>query len=121
MGGMLFKQHHVGAKMTESKLQDFNRIFLSIDANAKAVIDNINLCRNRQLQDYEMTMLIEKARRDMKLSAKSVEKLQLLINTQYEPTRWGVINGVTELAQDFTLETRLEMEQWAGGLFASAA
>lgn len=121
MGGMLFKQHHVGARMTESKLQDFNRIFLSIDANAKAVIDNINLCRNRQLQDYEMTMLIEKARRDMKLSAKSVEKLQLLINTQYEPTRWGVINGVTELAQDFTLEIRLEMEQWAGGLFASAA
>lgn len=121
MGGLLYKQNHIGAKMTESKLQDFNRIFLDIDSNAKAVIDNINLCRSRQLKDYEMTMLVEKAKREMKLSEKSVEKLQLLLNTTYEPTQWGLINSVTELAQDFTLETRLEMEEWAGSYFAKVA
>lgn len=121
MGGLLYKQHHVGEKMTESKLKDFNHIFTSIDSNAKAIIDNIELCRNRQLKDYEMTMFIEKAKRDMKLSEKSVEKLRFLLNETYEPTQWGFINSITELAQDFTLDTRLEMEEFAGNYFANIA
>lgn len=33
----------------------------------------------------------------------------------------STINGVTELAQDFTLETRLDMEHWAGEFFAKTA
>ena len=121
MGGTLYRQHHVGEVMTESKLQIFNRIFSDLDVTGKAIIDNIDQCRNRQLKDYEMSMLIEKAKREMKLSEKSVEKLQLLVANTYEPTRWGLINSVTELAQDFTLETRLDMEQWAGEFFAKAA
>lgn len=117
MGGTLYRKKHSGKEMAESKMAVFNRILSEIDEKAQVVIDNINECRNRNLQDFELEMLIEKARRDMKLSAKSVEKLKVLVNTTYERTKWGVINGVTELAQDFTLETRLEMETWAGELF----
>lgn len=36
-----------------------------------------------------------------------------------EPTR--LFNGVTELAQDYTLDTRFEMEQWAGEFFTKVA
>ena len=68
-----------------------------------------------------MKMYLEKAKREMKLSEKSMEKLQDLISGTYEPTKWGIINGVTELAQDFTLETRLDMEHWAGEFFAKTA
>ena len=121
MGGTLYRQSHVGEAMTESKMQVFNRMFSNMDTTAKAIIANIDQCRNRQLKDYEMTMLMEKAKREMKLSEKSVEKLQELVSFTYEPTRWGLINGVTELAQDFTLETRMEMERWAGEFFAKAA
>lgn len=121
MGGTLYKQHHIGAAMTEGKMQTFNKVFSSIDETGKAIVENIGACRNRQLKDYEMKMYVEKAKREMKLSEKAVEELKELISSQYEPTRWGVINGVTELAQRFSLETRLEMEQWAGELFAKAA
>lgn len=38
-----------------------------------------------------------------------------------EPTKWGFINGITELAQDFTLDTRYDMENWAGELFTKTA
>ena len=120
MGGTLYKQHHIGEAMTESKLQKFNHVFSGLDLAANAIIDNIKQCRGHLLKDYEMTMLVEKARREMKLSETSVDKLKGLINNQYEPSKWGLINGVTELAQDFTLETRLDMEQWAGELFAKA-
>lgn len=121
MGGTLYRQHHIGEAMTASKLQAFNKMFNNIDANAKAIIDNINDCRNKQLRDFEMAMYMEKAKRDLKLSEKSMEKLSSLVSTVYEPTKWGIINGITELAQDFTLETRLDMEQWAGEFFAKAA
>lgn len=121
MGGTLYKQHHIGERMTESKLEIFNRIFTRLDETGKIIIDNIQQCRNHQLKDYEMNMLIEKAKREMKLSEKSVEKLKLLVENTYEPTRWGLINSVTELAQDFTLDTRMDMETWAGEFFAKVA
>lgn len=121
MGGTLYRQHHIGEAMSKGKLQVFNRVFSDLDVAANAIVANIDQCRSRQLKDYEMTMLVEQARREMKLSEKSVEKLQMLVSSTYGATKWGLINGVTELAQDFTLETRLDMEQWAGELFARAA
>ena len=121
MGGTLYKQHHIGEAMSASKLQAFNKLFSGLDDTAKAIIDNIEQCRNKVLKDYELSMLVEKAKRDMKLSEKSVEKLNFLVSEQYGATKWGLINGVTELAQDFTLDTRLDMENWAGELFARAA
>lgn len=117
MGGTLYKQHHIGEAMSDSKLAVFNRVFSEIDDVGKIIIENISQCRNRQLKEYEMVMLIQRAKREMKLSEKSVEKLQFLMSATYEPTKWGLINGITELAQDFTLETRLDMESFAGELF----
>ena len=117
LGGTLYKQHHIGEAMSGSKLEAFNRVFADVDVAGKTIIDNIDNCRKRELKDFEMSMLIEKAKREMKLSEKSVDRLQELVSG-YEPTKWGLVNGVTELAQDFTLETRLDMEMWAGEFFA---
>lgn len=117
MGGILYRQNHIGERMSNSKLQAFNHIFSGIDATAKAIVDNIQQCRDKVLKDYEVEMYMEKAKREIKLSKKSMEKLETLVTTTYEPTKWGFINSVTELAQDFTLDTRMDMEQWAGKLF----
>ena len=38
---------------------------------------------------------------------------------RYDMSRWGLINGITELAQDFTLERRLELERMAGNLLVA--
>ena len=43
-----------------------------------------------------------------------MEKLNDLVTTTYERTHWGFMNGITELAQNFSLETRMEMEGFAG-------
>lgn len=72
----------------------------------------------KMLKDYEMEMYMEKAKREIKLSEKSRKKLEELMASTYDRTKWGFINSMTELAQNFTLDTRLEMEQWAGKLFA---
>lgn len=123
MGGTLFRQHHIGEKMTDSKIALFNRAFMDIDRLCDMAITLVNENNGKRLKDYEMEMYLEKARREMKLSEKSVDKLKVLVgpNGTYEPTKWGFINGITELAQDFTLDTRYDMETWAGELFTRAA
>ena len=38
---------------------------------------------------------------------------------KYEDNIWGLINSITEVAQDFTLERRLELERIAGNLLVA--
>ena len=123
MGGTLFSQHHIGEKMTDSKIAVFNRAFMDVDRLSEMAVRLVKENAGRHLKDYELEMYLEKARREMKLSEKSVDKLKMLVgeNGTYEPTKWGFINGITELAQDFTLDTRYDMETWAGELFTRVA
>lgn len=121
MGGTLFRQNHIGEKMTDSKIAVFNRAFMDIDRLADMAVSLVKENKGKYLKDYELEMYLEKARREMKLSEKSMDKLKLLVGGTYEPTKWGFVNGITELAQDFTLDTRYEMENWAGELFIKAA
>jgi len=123
MGGTLFRQNHVGEKMTDSKIAVFNRAFMDIDRLSEMAIDLVKENEGKRLKEFEMKMYLEKARLGMKLSEKSMDKLRLLVGDggTYEPTKWGLINGITELAQDFTLDTRYEMENWAGELFTQTA
>ena len=120
MGGTLYQQKHVGEKMSQSKLAVFNGIFDKIDSVGKVIVENIDECRNRKLQDFELEFMMEKVRRQLKLSEKSMERLHVLVNSTYSPTKWGVINSITELAQQFTLETRLDMETFAGEMLVAA-
>lgn len=116
MGGTLFRQSHVGAKMSDSKISMFNRAFMNIDKLTAQAELLIKANRNTYLKDFELEMYLAKAKSELKLSEKSMDKLKTLIGGKYEQNKWGIINGITELAQDFTLETRVDMESWAGEL-----
>lgn len=55
------------------------------------------------------------------ITEKASEKIyDLLEREEYEPTKWGLINSITQVAQDYTLEQRLQMEQTAGVLMYAA-
>lgn len=56
---------------------------------------------------------------DTELPETSAKKVIYLMQTKYDGTRWGFINGITEVAQDFTLERRLDLERVAGDLLAA--
>lgn len=121
MGGTLFRQNHIGSAMTGGKLELFNRALVDIDTLTANAVQLIKENRNRFLKDYELEMYLEKAKKELRLSEKSQEKLKDLINNTYNHTTWGVINSITELAHDFTLDTRLELEAWAGDMLTKVA
>ena len=43
-----------------------------------------------------------------------------LMEQHYSPNKWGLINSITEIAQKFTLERRIELERIAGDMLAVA-
>lgn len=120
MGGRLFRQYHMGEKITENKAALFNQAFKNIDALTEQSIDLIKANEGQMLNSKEIGMYLEKARREMKLSERGANKLEEIFSL-YPRNRWGLVNAVTELAQNYTLDTRLEMENFAGELFAKVA
>lgn len=120
-GGTLFKQNHIGGNMTGGKLELFNRALIDIDTLSSNAVNLVKNNKSRFLKDYELEMYLEKARRELHLSEKSQEKLQCLIDNTYNRSKWGFLNSITELSQEFTLDTRIEFETWAGDIFSKAA
>ena len=56
--------------------------------------------------------------KSMKLNADGQDKVIKLMNNRYGMTKWGLINGITEVAQDYTLDRREELEAAAGNILA---
>ncbi len=120
-GGNLFRQTHIGSKMSDGKVEAFNRLYKDIDIIDNLALDSIRYNQEVFLKDYEMQMYLEKAKRELKLSEKGYEKLVSIIDLNYGHTRWGVLNGVTELAQEYTLDKRIEFETFAGNTMINVA
>lgn len=114
-GGTLYKQTHIGEKMKDGKIRKISEAIGQVDTIKKDIKIQIEKSR-RILNPFEYDVCLNKAKRELKLSEKSVEKLNNLVGETYERTNWGFMNGITELAQDFSLETRMEMEGFAGDL-----
>ena len=118
-GGTLFRQTHVS---------DFNSVGAELFAQALDKIDDlkegisahIENAANKALNEQEFEFWIEKARKELHLGQSGTESLRNIIDTSYDHTLWGVINGVTERAQILTLTDRMDQETWAGNILAAA-
>lgn len=112
--GTLFRQTHIGTAMTSGKLELFNRAFMNMDYLNDMALENIYLNQEKKLNAFEVQMYLDKTRRELKLSEKAQEDLLDIISARYDYTSWGVLNGITELAQRYTLDTRIDFETFAG-------
>lgn len=114
--GRLFRQKHVGithddfATGLEEGLERFYEIKEAITESIK---ETSKIPMNKDIND-----LVEEIKEKTNLSDKAAEKVVELMEVKYAPTRWGLINGITEVAQDFTLETRIQLEEIAGSMLA---
>lgn len=113
----LFTQKHIGIthdefkKSLEAGLENFDEIKIG-------VIDMINNTHNIPLKS-DLEELFENIKNQTKLSDDDVEEVYNLTIKNYEPTQWGLINGITEVAQKFSLERRLELEEIAGSMLVA--
>ena len=110
----LFRQKHIGithedfaAGLTEG-LQTFYELKDSI---AESIRETAQIPVNEDIEE-----LLEEIKEKTNLSDDAATEVIESMNVKYDKNRWGLINGITEVAQKFTLERRIELETIAGNM-----
>lgn len=123
VGGRLLRQRHIGIDGTqfEISLKEVYEKFDDICNNAEKFISN---AKNKFLTEEEVENYIIKAAKDAKLTKAQQEQVRDLAETRYiskdgKITKWGIINGITEIAQDLDINRQVELETYAGKLLVA--
>lgn len=122
---LLFHQKHIG--ITAEELHESLVASLkNIEYLTEQTVERIQLTRQRynhwsstSEHPEDIQEFANHIRQQTNLSMDSANKVIDLMNTKYEDTRWGMINAITEVAQDFSLERRIELERIAGSLLVA--
>lgn len=111
-GGTIFQQKHIGitSEQFQKSLVSSLDVIPDLVARATSLVD---LSKNSKVSQQEFEKILDSIKKDIALSDDSMNKVVSLFNERYSNTRWGVVNALTEVAQDFSLERRLEIEQYA--------
>jgi hypothetical protein len=122
VGGVLYHQRHMGITPIEVETEFANRIKLIPDLIARSE-SIIKSARGEKLNLNDSTVfekMINDIRRLSKVSEDDAKRIIELAKVRYGMTRWGVVNSMTEIAQDFELDERIRIENAAGRLITAA-
>lgn len=121
VGGTLFNQKHIGIR-SEDFFEGLKQSLGRIDELSEYAVEMVQFAKNKPLDfkdEDRMKEFIGYVRNLTKLSQKDAEELPKLIEDKYESNMFGLINGITDIAQKFTLERRLDLERIAGNLLVA--
>ena len=124
-GGTLFEQKHIGISAEEFH-EGLVASLSNVDLLAENAVEWVNRAKSRHNHwnihsehPEEIQEFVNYIRQQTNLSEDSANKVISLMQTKYEDNKWGLINSITEVAQDFTLERRLELEKIAGSILVA--
>lgn len=119
--GILFKQKHlsIDPQTFKNGLSVALENIPSLNKWSKTLIEEAmtkNEVNFDRISDDKMKDLIDKVKSLTSFDERTCKKTIELMKTKYTHNRWGMINAITEMAQNYTLERRLDLEKVAGGL-----
>lgn len=112
----MFSQKHIGISHEDfvdslkAGLENFNAIK---DEVAEMIVNNKTIPDKIDLEE-----IMERVKNVTKLSDDDVEEVMNLSTKNYDLSNFGIVNGITEIAQKFSLERRIELETVATQLLA---
>ena len=125
-GGVLFQQKHIGIDATEFR-DGFRSSLSSIPMlieHSKELIEEARIDGKRystkNLNEQQLKEFVERIKIQTKLSDDGVNKVIQFMSDKYGFSKWGFVNSLTEVAQDYTLERRIEIEKIAGDVLIAA-
>ena len=122
VGGVLYHQRHMGITPIEVETELAARIKMVPELITRSE-NIIKTARGEKLNlndEKVFEKMIHDIRRLSNLSEDKAAKVIELAKTRYGMTRWGVVNSMTEIAQEFELDDRIRIENAAGRLIAVA-
>ena len=124
-GGVLFQQKHIGISKEEFH-EGLVASLKNVDFLTENAVEWVNLSKSksaygdlRSMSKEDMDEVIARIRSMTLLSEDGASKVIDLMKNKYDDSRWGLINSITEVAQDYTLEKRLNLEKIAGNLLVA--
>lgn len=122
----LYRQRHIGIRP-----EDFEERLVAslkkVDILSDKVITKVRACRGigfsvsiNNLTQEDFDSVVKSIKDDTGISSEGAGKVITLMKDKYGDSVWGYINSLTEVAQDYTLERRLELETIAGNMLLSA-
>lgn len=122
VGGILYHQRHIGISAIDVETELVNRVKMIPELITRS--ENIIKTARDEKLDLKNEKVFEKMMNDIrrfsKLSEDDAKKVIDLASARYGMTRWGIVNSMTEIAQEFELDERLRIEQAAGRLITAA-
>jgi hypothetical protein len=121
-GGILFKQKHYAIDPDEFS-QGLIVALNSVRPLVEQFAFKIKIASDKGIvldEENQVQKFIEEVRAKTRLTEDAVGKVIDLMNTKYKRTQMGLIHSITEHAQDYSLERRLELESIAGDLLLVA-
>lgn len=125
-GGVLFQQKHIGIDASEFRdgfRNSLNNIPLLVE-HSKELIEEARRDGERystkNFNEQQLKDFVERIKLKTKLSDEGVNKVIQFMSDKYGYSKWGFVNSLTEVAQDYTLERRIEIEKIAGDVLMAA-
>ena len=117
MAGTLYRQKHLGEAFDQDSIDRFIASFDDIELLRDKGLDLIAEAQNRMMSVAEMERILDSCKKNyVSVDDSEREKIIDLARERYGRTKWGLINGITEVAQNHTLDDRIAYETWAGNL-----
>lgn len=127
-GGSIFRQKHIGMGISEfqsSFSESMKKMKVLCESATELIEDSIN-SRNylwkgslSKLSEDDLEHLYKGITSTVPVSDDSAKKVVDLMQNRYGNNKWGYINSLTEVAQDYTLERRIEIENRAGAILVA--
>ena len=111
--GITAEEFHTGLSSSISKLDGYTENAIQMVNNAIELPSGFANSDNEE----EITQLVKS---DTNLSNEGASQVVALMFTKYGYNLWGYLNSITEVAQNYTLETRIGLETLAGKKLAQA-
>lgn len=119
--GTLFSQKHIGVKpnnFREALVAAFKEI-PELTANVEKLITtsrDTGLIKGSRTEDEYIKEIVKQVTTNVAMSETEALKVVDVMREKYSENNWGLINAITEVAQEHTLERRLEIERLAGNM-----
>lgn len=122
VGGVLYHQRHMGITPIEVETELVNRVKMvpQLIARSEAIIKAARGEKLNLNDEKVFEKMVNDIRRLSRVSEEDAKKVIELAKSKYGMTRWGVVNSMTEIAQEFELDDRIRIENAAGHLIAVA-
>lgn len=115
----LFRQRHIGIT-SEEFARGFAEGIERIPEIAAEVAKQIERSKNKDFRvDQEVVdEIMKRLKNNTAFNEEQIRKV-IYLTSEREKTVWGHINAITEVAQEMTLESRIEAEKYAGTLLVA--